>query len=386
MISPTTRVRRFLLLWLVCGALSAGPAARSRAADAPASTQPGPVALLSSPRQVAGEFTWQNPLGPILRDPQILVVDHVYYLTGTAPPFFEHLGQSPGVPLWSSKDLIHWNNLGVIVAPTAKSWYQIRFWAAELFFNPDDHRFYCTFNCPFPNPKGPQSVGLAVADKITGPYTVMTADHPLTEGNDADLFRDDDGKVYLFRSGVVAIQVDLPAAKTVGDTFPIIPKGPEGAWDGRTTGAPVVGEEGPSVRKIRGTYYLFYSSWGRGYEVGVATAKSVHGPWTRAPNNPIYGAQDQKWCKQYKHVFTQDPSIPWRQVGHNSIFTGPDGRWWICAHGLRIGDGVLQSHLVIDPLNFDGVEFQKTDVSYRPMRVKIDPKFYPPAGVVTSMH
>jgi xylan 1,4-beta-xylosidase len=360
--------------------------ASAPAAQTPASTQPAVVPAQRSPIDSAGEFTWQNPLEPILRDPQILVVDHVYYLTGTAPPFFEHLGQSPGVPLWSSTDLLNWKYLGPIVAPTKTSWYQIRFWAAEIFLNPDDHKFYCTFNCPFPNPKGPQCVGLAVADKVTGPYSVVTAHHPLTEGNDADLFRDDDGKVYLFRSGVVAIQVDLATAKTVGETFPIIPKGPEGAWDGRTTGAPVVGEEGPSVRKINGTYYLFYSSWGRGYEVGVATAKNIHGPWTRSPNNPIYGAQDEKWCKQYKHPFTQDPSIPWRQVGHNSIFIGPDGKWWVCAHGLRVGDSVLQSHLVIDPLNFDGTDFQKTDVSFTPMHVKIDPQSYPLAGVEIPDH
>ena len=338
----------------------------------------------TQPTTVPGEFSWQNPLSPILRDPQIVVVDHVYYLIGTAPPFFEHLGQSPGVPLWSSTDLNHWTSLGFIVVPDKTAWYQIRFWAPEVFYNSDDRKFYCTFNCPSPSPKGPQCVGLAVADKITGPYTVLTKDKPLTEGNDADLFRDDDGKVYLFRSGIVAIEVDLKNVTTVGETFPVIPKGPEGAWDGRTTGAPSVGEEGPSVIKIKDTYYMFYSSWGRGYEVGVATATNIHGPWTRAANNPIYGAQDEKWCKQYKHEFTQDRSIPYRQVGHNSVFTGPDGKWWICAHELEIGDPVVQSRLVIDPLNFEGSMFQHTDVSYQPMHVKISPGCYPPQGIQSN--
>ena len=338
-----------------------------------------PPPLPAQPAAIPGRFGWCNPIDVNLRDPQIIVVDHDYVLTGTAPPFFEQLGPSPGVKLWSSDDLLHWRDVGVIVKPNPQAWDQLRFWAPEIFHNPADHKFYCTFNCPDgPHAKSTQSVGLAVAENVTGPYRVLTVDRPLCPGNDADLFRDDDGKVYLFRSGITAIEVDLLNAKTIGNSFSVLPGGPEGAWDGRSKGAPAVGMEGPSVMKIGDTYYLFYSSWGRGYEVGYATSKSVHGPWTRYANNPIYGAQDKTWAARYKHVYSDTSGSPYRQVGHNSIFRGPDGRWWICAHAYRVGDPTLGPHLVIDPLNFHGGVFEKTPVSFTPQSVPIKAGDYPP--------
>ena len=325
------------------------------------------------------QFTWKNPLNVELRDPQIVVVDGRYYLTGTASPYFEQIGPSPGVRLWSSDDLLNWKDEGIIVTPSKDNWYRRRFWAPEIYHHTDG-KFYCTFNCPDDSTKkATQSVGVAVADHVTGPYTVLTTDKPLTIGNDADLFRDSDGKVYLFRSGVSAIEVDLSTVKTIGDPFEIIPRGANGAWDGQSKGAPAVGQEGPCVYKIGDTYYLFYSSWGRGYEVGYATAKAVHGPWTKYAQNPIYGAQAKDWCKQYKHEFTQAPGIPYRQVGHNSLFIGPDGKWWICAHAYMEHDPVLHPHLVIDPLNFKDGVFTATPVSFTTQSVPIDPKAYLPA-------
>ena len=322
------------------------------------------LAAAAPPRQ---PFTWTNPIDVRLRDPQLFVVAGRYYVTGTAPPFFEHLGPSPGVPLWSSSDLTHWTDEGIVLAPSTTAWYRQRFWAPEIYHSPDDGKFYLTVNCPAgPLPKGLQAVCLAVADAVTGPYRVLTRDEPLIVGNDATVFRDDDGQTYLFLSGVRAVQVDLPRAKLIGQPFPVIPYGPAGAWDGRSSGAPAVGQEGPSVIKLDGTYYLFYSSWGRGYEVGYATAKAVHGPWTKYAGNPIYGAQDPKWCKLYKHPFTQAADVPYRQVGHCSMFRGPDGRIWIAAHAYRAGDDVLHPHLVIDPLNFSDGVFTATPVSYTP--------------------
>ena len=324
-------------------------------------------------------FTWKNPLSPNLRDPEIVVVDGAYYMTGTCPPFFEKLGQSPGVKIWQSKDLLHWDDGTVVIAPSKDSWYRARFWAPEIYHSPDDHKFYLTFNCPAggENANTPQSIGLAVADAVMGPYRVTTEDKPLAAGNDTSIFRDDDGKTYIFRSGLTAFEVDLPHSKQIGASFQVLPKGPPGAWDGATRGAPAVGLEGPCVIKIGKTYYCFYSSWGRGYEVGYATADNVHGPWTRYVGNPIYGAQDEAWCKQYKHTYTGDRSSPYRQVGHNGIFIGPDGRYWICAHAYRIGEKVLQPHLVIDPLNFNAGVFTLTRPSFTPQSVSIDPACYP---------
>jgi len=43
-----------------------------------------------------------------------------------------------------------------------------------------------------------------VADRITGYFYVLTQNKSSAEGNDATLFEDDNGKVYLFTPGSLA--------------------------------------------------------------------------------------------------------------------------------------------------------------------------------------
>ncbi|WP_170065488.1 family 43 glycosylhydrolase [Abditibacterium utsteinense] len=314
-------------------------------------------------------FTYQNPIAsdPI-RDPQITKLGDTYFMTGTSWPFFEHLGQNPGVRLWSSPDLLNWKLEKVLLEPNPKSWYRQRFWAPEI--HRINGRFWLTYNCPDTTPNAPQHIGLAVADDIRGPYTNLTPDRPLAAGNDATLFQDTDGKTYLFRSGIDASEIDLASAKLVGEPFPVIATGAKGTWDGGTG----VGIEGPFVIKQSETYTLFYSSWGRGYEVGYATAPSIRGPWTKAANNPFYGAQSKPYAERSGNLYTQAPDVPWREVRHGSPFIGPDGQWWLSSHGYR-GDSKLEdARLVIDPLNFENGLLRAKIPTWTPQSVIIPAK------------
>lgn len=45
-----------------------------------------------------------------------------------------------------------------------------------------------------------------------------------------------------------------------------------------------------------------------------------------------------------------DINSPFNQVGHNAIFTGPDGKLWLSCHGI---DSSGIPSLVIDPIWFD---------------------------------
>jgi beta-xylosidase len=221
-----------------------------------------------------------------------------------------------------------------------------------------------TFNCPangatpiIEDVPFPQSVGLAVADTIMGPYTVLTPDHPLTDGNDGTLFLDTDGRVYLYSAvehkgftGIACSEVNLVQGSVIGSAVECVPAGGASDWDG---GAKVA-IEGPSVLERNGTYYMLYASWRRGYEVGYATAKSPRGPWNKYSGNPIYGAQDPEWCKLFNGTYTQSADVPFGQVGHGSPFFGPDGRIWFCCHGIeQKGKGRdTEPHLVIAPMDF----------------------------------
>lgn len=356
-----------LLPWLVLFAACATPHAHASSKDP--------------------HFDWENPIqSDPIRDPQITKVGSTWYMTGTAYPFFDgtSAGPIPGVKLWSSTDLTHWKDLGVLIAaPAPKTegstgqekphWYNRSFWTPELF--PYRGKWYLTFSCPFgESPDSPESIALAVADTITGPYKVLTEDKPLTEGKGATLFQDEDGKVYLFRDGVTAIQVDLPHATTLGAPFPVIQPGTDAAWDGPAKGGPSVGLEGPSVMKHGHTYVLLYSSWGRGYEVGEATAASITGPWKKYRNNPIYGAQDEEWARIYKHAYTQKAEVPYGQLGHGSPFIGPDGELWFACHGYLKGKGQMP-HLVITPMHVDH-DTVKMVATWTPQLIFIPKKFH----------
>lgn len=79
-----------------------------------------------------------------IRDPMILPVGDTYYLTGTQPPYWT--GINDGVHLWSTKDLVHFTNHGVILKREdmpEDMWCRDRFWAPELFDGGDGY-FYLT--------------------------------------------------------------------------------------------------------------------------------------------------------------------------------------------------------------------------------------------------
>jgi beta-xylosidase len=300
-------------------------------------------------------FRYQNPItsgikGGI-RDAQIVEDNGRYYLIGTAPPFWE--GESPGVRLYSSENILDWTYEGLLIdrhqlAPSV--WYYDRFWAPEIAKIAG--RYYLLVNCRNELGTQPHAHGccVAVADQITGPYTVLTEDEPFHGGNDLTFFEDDDGKVYAYWNGrkrMYAAEVDMAAMKPIppeGQDEPrIVFRPTPGTWDS-------IGIEGPYVIKHKGTYYMFYSSWSRGYEIGYATATHPLGPWTKFAGNPVYGAQDRDTCRKNNLPYSGDPNSPFRAVGHNEVWTGPDGRRWLSCHGIIPGQ---EPYLVIDPLEID---------------------------------
>lgn len=329
-------------------------------------------------------FEYQNPIESGidkkgLRDCQVLKDGKFWYMTGTAYPHWstqETTGElNKGVVLYRSKDLKNWEFLKYIIErPSKQKWYYNRFWAPEI--HKIGKKYYALFNCRNDSlGYVGQHCGYAVANKITGPYRVITDEKPLVIGNDLTFFEDTDGKVWAFWNygrefGIGYAQVDLPTGKfltkpqsaiqpgkvdyaydSIGDIVKIqgydgrlVPKVTKYyTWD-------AVGIEGSYVLKNNNTYYLFYSSWTRGYEVGYATASKITGPWTKHGNESFYGAQSKVDCLRNNFEWTGDSKNPFYQVGHNAIFKGPDGRYWISCHGQTSGK---QAMLVIDPIWFE---------------------------------
>jgi beta-xylosidase len=285
-------------------------------------------------QQTHKQFVYQNPIVSEaiengIRDPSIVNWSNRYYLTGTCYPFTR--GARTGVKLWSSDDLKNWKSEGFLIDSSKLPedvWYRDTFWANEIHIAKG--RFWLSFNAANMSEKhkAQHSCGLAVAEKITGPYTVLTTHKSLLGGawgNDMTLFTDDDGKTYAYWKSHYVQELDLEKAKLVGPRKATLVGKVPGTWEH-------IGIEGSFVIKRAGVYYMFYSSWSRGYEVGYATAPHPLGPWTKYKGNPIYGAQNPESCQKNGLAYTGNPDSPFLGAGHCTIFTGPDGRDWITAH------------------------------------------------------
>ena len=83
-----------------------------------------------------------------------------------------------------------------------------------------------------------------------------------------------------YRIGVATARHPLGPFTRVG-TEPMVDLGPPSAWDGAGTACAFVLKEGLD------RYLMWYSGQGAGWGIGLATASSPLGPWTKHPANPV---------------------------------------------------------------------------------------------------
>jgi xylan 1,4-beta-xylosidase len=330
------------------------------------------------------EFRYTNPITQgqalSLRDHQIVKVGDRWYMTGTSQPIWK--GPNPGVKLFSSPDLLHWSFEHLLIDAAElpdDCFYKGRFWAPEI--HACCGRFYLTVNSGNDGDFGgsfrhKHGVVLLVADAVTGPYTLVTTEDSLGQGfkNDASLFTDDDGRTYLYCSGggLWQSEIDLPAGALVGGSdferimSPQDPNLPD--WM-------MGGIEGPFVIKREGSYWMFFSAWTRGYEIGVLQAAKPLGPWTLTTQAPIFGSRKRRYREQqmreggYEHIAFEDTVDPYVETGHCAVFAGPDGEDWVCCHYFVEGEHPLDDRPVreyqdtlpqlgIEPLHFRDGSFR----------------------------
>lgn len=292
-------------------------------------------------------FPYKNPIATDvirnIRDPYIILEGDTYYLTGTIPPYWN--GKSEGVKLWKSDDLQNWEEVGFILHRSLAdndSWFRDYWWAPEI--HKKDGRFYLTVNCRNDDIGVGQNPLIAVSDTIDGNYRILNADepyftkkkydeglHPCADGNDANLFTDDDGKTYITvcsGKGIFMFEINLANGELMGEGVSIVDAS-ENGWDTRN--------EGQFIIKHNNKYYCFYSSFTRSYEVGVAYADDIKGTWIKDERNPI---------------ITPIGVEGLHHSGHNCIFKSKCGELLTAYHITLDTDHDTQL-LAIDPIGFD---------------------------------
>ncbi len=220
----------------------------------------------------------------LLADPTIINLNGKYYLAGTQG------GKPAGFSVYVSEDLQNWeaaDSLPNLEVNKENVYGKFGFWAPQFFPHEGKMAMLYTAN---------EQVAFAIADSVTGKYSGNGLAIDDSEKNiDPFLFRDDDGKYYLYhvrfnRGNYLWVgEFDIENKCIVPGTLKQLFSNDQ-PWEHTLSfdSDPIM--EGPTVVKLKDTYYLFYSAnhfQSIDYAVGYATASSPMGPWTKNPDNPI---------------------------------------------------------------------------------------------------
>ncbi len=289
------------------------------------------------------EFRYTNPITRdstiSMRDHFIIKVGNKWYCTGTSNPIWT--GPNPGVRLLVSDDLINWSHHSWLIDASTlpeDSPYNGRFWAPEIHFI--KNKYYLTVNSgkvTDEDPKGmaTHSVWLFSSDRVDGSYELVNGPLTAQYNNDATLFEDEDGQVYFYCSGggLFQAKIDLNTGTLTTPLEKFLDKKQPG-WPDWMVG----GIEGPFVIKREGTYFMFFSTWTRGYEVALLKSKNPLGPWELVSSEPIFGTRKKGYRQEmalgggYSDLAFTDTEDPYQETGHNALFEGPDGQLWNSCH------------------------------------------------------
>ena len=246
-------------------------------------------------------------------DPTICRVGDDYYLAHSSFEYF------PGVPIWHSRDLLRWTQIGHIL--TRRSQF-VRgdgrpsngIYAGTLRHH-EGRFWYITTNV------SDYDAGQLIvqADDPAGPWTEPVR-VPEAIGIDPDLAWDNDGQCYLtwkamsFTEGEIGIlqaRLDPATGRLLGSAYPV--------WQGSGLDA----AEGPHLYPVNGVWYLILAEGGteRGHAVTIARGPHPYGPFESCPANPILSHRS---------------SIhPIQNTGHADLVSTPDGGWAAVYLGAR---------------------------------------------------
>lgn len=245
--------------------------------------------------------TYHNPVIPgFYSDPSICRVGEDYYLITSTFEYF------PGVPVFHSKDLVNWEQIGYCIHRPEQLPSGINIFAATIRYHKG------TFYMITTNLAGKTGNFYVTATNPAGPWS-----DPIwvnIGGIDPDLFFDDDGKSYVISSPFELFEIDIKTGKLLTEGRKV--------WLG--TGGRYA--EGPHIYKKDGFYYLMAAEGGteEAHSETIARSSNIWGPYTENPANPILA-----------HANAAGQGIPIQGVGHADMIEAHDGSRWIVFHGYR---------------------------------------------------
>ncbi len=250
-----------------------------------------------------------------------------YYLVTSTFSYF------PGVPIFHSRDLVNWKQIGnVLDRPSQlvgldRQHISGGIFAPDIKYNPANKTYYMittnvgagNFVVKTKDPAGPWSDPILL---------------PQVQGIDPSLFFDEDGKAYIVNNDdapdgkpeydghrtIRIVEYDTENDCTVGERKIIINKGVDPSKK-------PIWIEGPHLYKIGGKYYLMAAEGGTG---------DMHSEVIFRSDSPMEGYEP--WGKN--PILTQrhlpaDRTDPVTCAGHADILQTPEGDWWAVFLGCR---------------------------------------------------
>lgn len=265
------------------------------------------IAAAAQPQQ----FGYTNPVIPGFNpDPSVCRVGDDYYLVTSTFQYF------PGVPVYHSKDLIHWEQIGNCL--TRES--QLRLKDAG-----------CSGGIYAPTIRYHEGTFYMVTTNVTsGGNFFVTAKDPAGEwsdpvwleqgGIDPTLFFEGE-KTYMVsnpNNGIYLCEIDIQTGKQLTESRLL--------WQGDGGRYP----EAPHIYHKDGWYYLMIAEGGTeyGHSITIARSKDIYGPYESNPNNPI--------LTNFQRL-AQTSEI--QGTGHGDLIEDQQGFWWIVFLGFRPQNG-----------------------------------------------
>ena len=192
--------------------------------------------------------------------------------------------------IYSSADMVNWQDHGSPLALESFSWADDRAWAAQTIER--NGKFYW-YICAHSKIKQGMAIGVAVSDSPTGPFKDALGKPLFDNGSwdniDPTVMIDDDGQAWIMwgnpRVYYAKLNKDMISFDGEVKQFDMTEEAfGSPAMDKREKGKKYKDSyvEGPWLTKRNGTYQLLYAAGGVPEHISYSTAPSPVGPWKYA--------------------------------------------------------------------------------------------------------
>ena len=231
----------------------------------------------------------------------------------------------PGLVVWHSRDLVNWMPISHVLNDTQGLHGEV--WAPDLVEHKGRYFIYFPAGGIFvvhaEHPSGPWSAPIDLKVDDIDPGHVVAPD----------------GKRYLYTAGGHVVELSADGLSTVGERTKVY-EGWQFPSEWKTEGFWL---ESPKLTRRGDFYYLICAEGGTAgpptsHMAVVARSKSPLGPWENSPHNPLI------------HTYSADEA--WWSVGHGTLVSTPDDRWYFVYHGYRNGLQTLGRQTLMEPIEW----------------------------------